>query len=220
MMRVCLKAHIGLAVVLSLAFAVGCAGTGSILSIEKADNPGPVPAGSSWVQERRDSGSFGSGTLRQTWKSLGEQTWQGRKVYAYAYDNPEGTRLSDVQSLKLVAYVKGTSPLVTYDPPVGWDYPLYVGKNQTQTYQMTLHESGQSLNFQGTFSVEAKEEIKVPAGTFKVFRIVFSSPGTNEIYWWSPELGINVKYKSVRTEEHYAGPGVRETELISYDIKR
>ena len=86
-----LKGCIGLAVLLSVMFAVGCATTGPPLFGAKGENPGPMPEGSSYVEERRDSGSFGSGTYLLTYKSLGMQTWQGRKVYAS--DSPEGTLL-------------------------------------------------------------------------------------------------------------------------------
>jgi hypothetical protein len=70
------------------------------------------------------------------------------------------------------------------------------------------------------WNVEAREEIKVPAGTFKVFRVTNSDPTTESTYWWSPELGIFIKSKSQRTAKHPLGPGVRESELISYDFKK
>ena len=213
-----LKAGIGFAVLLSVMFAVGCATTGPPFFAAKADNPGPHPAGSTWTTERRDSGSFGSGTVRLTTKSLGEQTWQGRKVNAL--EGPEGTLLQELPSLKWVAFVKGTTPLVSWDPPLGWSYPIWVGKTWTESYRVTNHGSGKTSNLEIRWNVEAKEKIKVPAGTFKVFRITSSSGDTETINWWSPEVGTFVKSKSQRTAKHPMGPGVRETELISHDFKR
>jgi hypothetical protein len=213
-----LKVGIGFVVLLSVMFAAGCATTGAPFFATKADNPGPIPSGSSYVNERRDSGSFGSATVRQTFRALGEQTWQGRKVYAS--EGPEGTLLSEVPSLKWVAFVKEGKTLFSWDPPLGYNYPLWVGKTWTEVYRITNHVSGKTSTVEIRWNVEAKEEVKVPAGTFKVFRVTNSDPTSESITWWSPELGIFVKFKSQRTEKHPLGPGVRETELISHDIRR
>ena len=211
-----LKAGIGFAVLLSVMLAVGCASTGPPLFGPKADRPSPLPAGSSYLVERRDSGSFGSGTYLVRFKSLGEQTWQGRKVYAQ--DSPDGTLLQDVDSNRWVAIVKGTTPLIIFDPPMGWDYPLWVGKSWTQVYNFKFPK--QTVTSETRWKVEAMEEIKVPAGTFKVFRVTYSDQGSENIYWWSPEFGIWVKSKTQRNAKSTFGPGVREAELYSYDIKK
>jgi hypothetical protein len=184
----------------------------------KAYHPGPVPTGSSWVMERRDSGSFGSSTVQQTYRSLGEQTWQGKKVYAY--DGPESTLLSELPSMKRVAYVKETTPLFSYDPPLGHSYPLWVGKIWEENNQITFHKMGATFGVLTKWKVEAQEEIKVPAGTFKVFRVIRSDIGQEDTDWWSPDLGISIKYKIQRNAGHPNGPGVRELELISYDFKK
>ena len=117
MKRGYLKATIGFAILLSVMFAVGCATTGPPIFGEKANHPGPWPVGSTWTQERRSSGSFGSGSVLITTKSLGEQTWQGRKVYAY--EGPEGTLLLDASTTKWVAFVKAGKPIISNDPPLG-----------------------------------------------------------------------------------------------------
>ena len=103
-----LKAGIGFAILFSVMLAVSSAAPEPPSGAAKADNPGPLPAGATWTYERRDSGSFGSGTVQITTKSLGEQTWQGRKVYAY--EGPETTDLFEVPSLKWAAVVKGPRP--------------------------------------------------------------------------------------------------------------
>ena len=213
-----LKGAIGGAFLLSLMVAVGCATTGAPFFAAKAENPVLVPAGSSWVQESQVSGSYGSGTVRQTMRSLGEQTWQGRKVYAY--ENPQNTLLLDATSMKWVANVKGATTLLSYDPPLGWNFPLWVGQIHTGVFSITNHQSGKTVDIQAQWKIEAVEEINVPAGTFKVFRIAYSDPGHNNISWWSPELGIFIKSKNQRTAEHPMGPGVREMKLISQDIRK
>ena len=220
MKRAYLKACIGFAVLLSVALAVGCATTGPPLFAAKADNPGCMPAGSTWTSERRSTGSFGSGTARITQKSLGEQTWQGRRVFAY--EGSEGTLLLDSSTMKWVAFLKGGKPVFSNDPPLGWNYPIWVGQSYTEVYRTTNHMSGKTTTREIQWSVEAKEEIKVPAGTFKVFRVKNadtdgSAESTN---WWSPELGIFIKSKNQRTAKHPMGAGSQEVELISYVSKR
>jgi hypothetical protein len=211
-----LKGCIGFAVILSLMFVIGCATTGPPLLGAKGYSPGPVPAGSIWVHERQDSGSFGSGTYLLTYKSLGEQTWQGKKVYAY--DSPESTLLLDPASTRFIAYLKGTTPLQIFDPYMGWDYPLWVGKSWSQVYKFIFPK--QTFTSDTQWKVEAFEDIKVPAGIFKAFRVTYSDTWNNQIMWWSPELGIWVKTKFERNEKHGLGPGVREAELYSHNIKR
>lgn len=210
------KACVGFAVLLSVAFIVGCATTGPPLFGAKGYHPGLMPAGSSYLVERRDSESFGSGSYLITTKSLGEQTWQGRKVYAY--DSPEGTRLLDADSKKWIANLKGTTPLLIYDPPMGYDFPIWVGKSWTQVLNFKFPK--QTYTSEARFTVEAMEEVKVPAGTFKAFRISYSDQWNENINWWSPEIGLFVKAKYQRNAKHGAGPGVREEELYSYDIKK
>jgi len=211
-----LKGCIGFAILLSIMFAIGCATTGPPLFGAKGYHPGLAPAGSSWLMERRDSGSFGSGTYLIRTTSLGEQTWQGRKVYGY--DSPEGTGLLDATSTKWVAVVKGTTPLIIYDPPLGWDYPLWVGKSWTQVYNFKFPK--QTVTSEARWKVEAFEDVKVPAGRFKAFRVSYSDQWNENISWWSPELGLFVKIKNQRNAKHVAGHGVREAELYSYDFKK
>jgi hypothetical protein len=101
---------------------------------------------------------------------------------------------------------------------MGWDYPLWVGKSWTQVYNFKFPK--QTVTSETRWKVEAMEEIKVPAGTFKVFRVTYSDQGSENIYWWSPEFGIWVKSKTQRNAKSTFGPGVREAELYSYDIKK
>src|SRR4030095_1928304 len=39
------------------------------------------------------------------------------------------------------------------------------------------------------------------------------------VLWYSGELGLVIKTRAERFSNHYRGPGVRETEVISYDFK-
>ena len=69
--------------------------------------------------------------------------------------------------------------------------------------------------------VEAYEDAAVPAGTFKVFRISAYDDGPyKSVTWWSPEIGISVKTTTENTFKHVRGPGWRESQLISFDLKK
>lgn len=209
---------LGFAGLLAAMFAAGCAATAPPPGAPRADGPVFPPSGSSWVIALRDSGSFGSANEQRTIRARGEQTWQGRKVHAY--EGQETTLLIEFPTGKFVARVRGTTPLESWDPPLGWNWPIWVGKSWTESFRFTYHQRGQTFNVQGSFKVEAYEDIKVPAGTFKVFRITYADGGTESVNWWSPELGILVKSRTQRTSQHSAGPGTREVELVSHDIKR
>jgi hypothetical protein len=66
--------------------------------------------------------------------------------------------------------------------------------------------------------VKAYEDVTTPAGTFKAFKVVRTTPNEHWVSWWSPDLGIEVKSKFELFRGN-RGPGTTEEELVSYDIK-
>jgi hypothetical protein len=198
-----------------VAFAVisgGCA-----LMEPKYERYVAPPIGSTWVTARRDTGSYGSGSV-QIASTMGEQMWQGQKLNAY--QGAEQTLLARDDG-RWVAFVKGTTPLITYDPPVGWQHPLEVGKVGTQKFSMTIHAAKRTIPIESTYTVEGYEEITVPAGTFKTYRVrSIDNAGNENLNWFSPELGLFVKSTLRRTAKHAQGPGTREQELVSQTVRR
>ena len=96
-----------------------------------------------------------------------------------------------------------------------------VGKAWTKNYRLTVHAKNQTITFDTTWKVEAYEDVTVPAGTFKVFKITYSDTlGQENIYWFNAELGIWPKAILTRTAKHASGPGRRESELVSYTIPK
>lgn len=181
---------------------------------------GPVfaPPGSEWSYVRRDSGSFGTGVTHVAGKSLGAQDWQGRKLPAY--EGPEATTLLDPGMGGMVAQTKDAKPLVSWDPPIGYHWPLWVGETWSAPYRVTNHATQQTTEMRAWFTVEAQEHVNVPAGTFKVFRIRYADPYIEALTWWSPDLGLLAKSRIERTTRHPAGPGVREADLLTYSAMR
>lgn len=185
----------------------------------RADGPNPPPPGSSWALRDQNSGSFGSSSGQRRLSALGEQTWQGHKVRAYL--DGTVTSYTDVTTGALVARVRGGTPSESFDPPFGWQWPIFPGKSWLLTWRYTNHDSGRSFDgIQTWFRVDSYEEVKTPAGTFKAFRVSTDDGAFRTTSWWSPDLGISVKFRGERYGTHFQGPGIQESELLSYDVKR
>jgi hypothetical protein len=176
------------------------------------------PVGSGWVQGERTSGSFGSTSSQAAWKFLGEQTWQGKKVMAFS--DGTVTNYTDPRR-RLLATIRGTALAESYQPYYTTaDWPLFVGKSWANRYTYRDEARGRSFdNVQQDAKVEAYEDVKVPAGTFKAFKIGIGDQAFWVTTWYAPDLGLFVKTRAERLATFYLGPGVRETELVSYDFK-
>ena len=145
--------------------------------------------------------------------------WQGQQVIAF--ESPEYAILAASNSGNWLGIVRGDKPLITWEPGLNWDWPLEVGKTWTKNYSITIHAAKRTVPFQTTQKVEAYEDVTVPAGTFTAFKISTSSTlGEETVNWFSPEVGIFVKSINTRTAKNAAGPGRRETELVSQTIKK
>jgi hypothetical protein len=82
---------------------------------------------------------------------------------------------------------------------------------------MTIHAANRTIPYVLTQTVEAYEDVMVPAGTFKAFKVsTVTSLGDENLVWFSPELGIFVKQSLKRTGQHAQGPGTREIQLLAY----
>jgi hypothetical protein len=203
-------------VAVSVAVAVMAGGCASLAP--KAERYVPPPLGATWVNERRDTGSYGSTTVQAPGKR-GERVWQGKPVITF--EGPDVTLVASSTSGAWLAQVRGDTPVLSWDPPLSWDWPLEVGKTWTKKYTVTNHATKQTIPFETTQKVEAYEDVTVPAGKFKAFKVTtIDTLGNQNVNWFSPELGIFVKTSLRRTEKHPLGPGTRETQLVSQTIKR
>jgi hypothetical protein len=201
--------------VASVGLALALVSSGCAMLAPKAERFVAAPIGSTWTQAQSNSGSFGAGKV-QTTVTRGERMWQGQQVIAY--ENPKTAILAALDG-NWIGVVSGDKPIMTWDPPLRWDWPLEVGKTWTRNYRVTIHASNQTNPFEQTQKVEAYEDVTVPAGTFKAFKISTSDTlGNENLNWFSPELGIFVKSINTRTARHASGPGRQETEVISQTI--
>ena len=201
----------------SAGLAVALASGGCAMMAPKGEFVAP-PLGSTWVRAQRDSGSFGSSNVQLQFRR-GERMWQGQQVIAF--ETPQWAILAQPTNGGWLGIVSGDKPVMTWDPAMGFDFPLEVGKTWTKNYRVTIHARNQTTPFEQTQKVEAYEDVTVPAGTFKAFKITSSNTlGNEDVYWYSPELGIFVKQILTRTAKNAAGPGRQETEIVSQAIKK
>ena len=189
----------------------------------KADRFVSAPAGTTMSYFRRSSGSFGTADGPVDW-TLVDREWQGKALRAMV--SPQaGTTLHDPASdnFGLVATLgRNGEPMASFDPPVGYRYPLEVGKAWTSKHQMTIYPSREVRPYELSYKVEAQESLTVPAGTFPTYRILIADNfGQVDRYWISPETGIlTIKRTQTRPAAHPQGAGQLDGELISLKVAK
>jgi len=190
---------------------------GCSMMAPKAERYVAPPVGSTWVQAQRNTGSYGSGTAQVPFKR-GERMWQGKMMGTI--ESPQQIIVSAADGGWMAILSPEGKPLLSYDPPMNFSYPLVVGKTWTSSHRLTVIPKDQVVPFDATWKVEAYEDVTVPAGTFKAFKMSASSFGFQDMYWFVPELGIYAKQSLRRTDKSGYGPGTREVELVSQSIKK
>jgi hypothetical protein len=159
------------------------------------------PPGSTLTMNFKLSGSLGSGMREVTAQWLGEVDWTGNASWA-----------SNVRDRKL---------MVTFQPyETIYDWALFVGKSWLTEFQEIHHDRNQTLEEKLVYTVEAFEEITIPAGTFKTFRIRFVTPQQRYVVWYEPKLGMEIKRGHERYAAHPFGVGTHQMEAISYAVKK
>jgi hypothetical protein len=88
-------------------------------------------------------------------------------------------------------------------------FPLFVGKKYKSEY--FLKTKAKSGTISRTVIVKSFENVTVPAGTFKAFKIIAKRKGLKDIYWYSPTLRLCAK----RIKIHHL-TGETRRELIQY----
>lgn len=104
----------------------------------------------------------------------------------------------DPATRNLVAILRNGNEESTWDPDTGqFSWPLFVGK--TWSSEFTENEAVAQRRYIGVRPnrrVEAYEDVTVPAGTFKAFRIQ-TSPGVGFVNsstdWYAPEVKLIVR---------------------------
>lgn len=132
-----------------------------------------------------------------------------------------GGTLHDPKTFAIIANLNAAGqPTMSYEPPIGIEWPITVGKTWSARHLVTLHPSNQQLPYESSWTIEAHETIQVPAGSFAVYRAVRTgSDGEVETRWLGLQAGVPlVKRTLVRGATHRQGAGTQEAELTEYKV--
>jgi hypothetical protein len=165
----------------------------------------------------RTTGSYGTGEARIQ-NTRRDEDWQGRKVVAIA--SASGAQLFDPKDGSMLAVLAPDGKAaVSYEPSWYFGQPLSVGKTWTKSYRMTLHASNKVVPYDVSCKVESHDDVTVPAGTFKAFKIACTNTiGTDEQFWVDPRYSITIKSAFQRSAVSPFGAGTRESELLSLTL--
>ncbi len=176
-----------------------------------------APTGTVLTYHRKSSGSLGAFDGKVVWNQS-NSSWQGQPMVAVG-SAVAGTTLHEPARFGIVAIVNPAGqPVVSYTPPIAYQWPLEVGKAWTSSHTATLHASGKTIPVQVNWKVEAWEDITVPAGTFKAYKLVWADNlGETETRWVNPQASLaTIKRHVERPATHPQGAGVLDAELQSY----
>ena len=133
-------------------------------------------------------------TRRQIFTVLEEGTYKGKPVFRTTdgvvtpvYDKATRSWRATLREGKMVREASPHSGRLSS--------PLWVGKSWVTYFTFTRRKRRETISrdvVRGC-KVAAYEEVKVPAGTFKVFRVECSTFGSATTLWYSAELNITVK---------------------------
>jgi hypothetical protein len=178
----------------------------------------PPPVGATVEYRATNTGSFGSGTTLITMK-VSEATYEGRTLRQY---ETAGSKTLQSPSAGTVAVLGPTGqPLMRYNPPLDFKFPLVVGKTWTADHELTVGPATK-LPMKTSWKVETYEQVTVPAGTFNSWRLVMTDNfGFRQTTWSVPEtMGMFAKRISERPEGHPQGAGTQMLEMTKVPAVR
>jgi hypothetical protein len=170
-----------------------------------------LPAGSTWQVSQRNTGSYGKDTTFLI--TRGDALWEGKQVVTFT-NSESGIRVMALPDGRWVSILgRDGKTLATYDPPIGYVYPLSVGQSWSTTHQMTTAKGTREINYSCT--VEGREQVAVPAGNFDTMKIVCESPVSRDVSWTATDMGIHPKQEFQRFANHPQGAGTQQSQLMA-----
>lgn len=177
----------------------------------------PPPTGATWSYSVTSTGSFGSGVnVKAVMHMAGPVVREGRTLLQY--DTPAGATLQTDKVGVVAVLDRNGRLMMSYDPPLTYEWPLEVGKTWTQNLTLGIGANGATMPMTAHWKVEAYEDVTVPAGTFKAWRVVMvDNFGFKQASWSVPaQLGVFAKRISERSATHpQGGAGTQVFELLS-----
>ena len=194
-----------------LALAAGCAITPRW---ERYEAP---PVGTTWTNQLRGTGSYAGSA--EVHSRMGQVTWDGKPHIAF--HNGPTTLVARPDGAWVTLLGADGKPVTSWDPPTSMVWPMALGGTWKSSYKMINHARNSSLAVDASYVVEAYEDITVPAGTFKVYRVrMTNNIGDDNVWWFSADNGLFIKQKLVRGEKSPFGVGVRESELKALTLAK
>ncbi len=206
-----MRAALSWSVATAVLLTAGCASAPPV-----AEKQAMPPLGTVTTYHRKSSGSLGNFDGEVVWTHAAA-TWQGRPVISFGAPQA-GVALHDPATFDLLANLdRSGKPVMSYDPPMNYRWPLVVGKAWTSSHTVTLHAAGRTMPMQIDWKVESWGDITVPAGTFKAYKLVWTNNlGEVETRWTNPSEGMaTIKRHVERPGTHPQGAGVLDAELLS-----
>ncbi len=181
----------------------------------KAEHYVAPPVGASWKLQVTNTGSFGNANKAEQQVSMRDVVVEGKPYHRF--DSGVSATLQNDSAGVFMVLGPGDRPLMRYEPPLGYDFPLEVGKTWTQDITLTVGGATQTP-MKAQWKVEAYEDVTVPAGTFKAWRIVFTDNfGYKQTTWGMPDtVGVWAKRINERSDTHpQGGAGTQVIELVT-----
>jgi hypothetical protein len=142
------------------------------------------------------------------------------RIFSNSEDYHDGYVILDDELNWMGVYKKGQELQVASPNIKRFSWPLFVGKRWTSRYEYQDNMGGRKHWDTVIVSVEVEdyEEIRVPAGTFEVFRMKLSGVGGTYVYYYAPAVGMFVKTELYRNPSSFLGYGQWKTELVEYSF--
>jgi hypothetical protein len=175
----------------------------------------PPEVGASWEVLQKGTGSLG-GDARYTVTRAVNTRWQGKD--AMSFKVPQTQILADPVTGRWMAITRldGT-PLMSFEPPMGWDHPVKVGNTYTTRQKVTLHAMNRTVEYDRSCSVLGYEKLTISAGTFDTFKVrCTDTAGHDDTHWVDPKRGVFMKQRLIRTDQYVLGAGTQDVELLSF----
>jgi hypothetical protein len=129
------------------------------------------------------------------------------------------TNMYDVATSNMIATLRLGKEVTSTAPHDGtFSWPLYVGKTWTATYTFNNRLQGMTVGpVHVEYRVTAYEDVTVPAGSWKAFKIE-SESGSNAFstIWYAPAVKLTVKRINETTIGHPMGRTKLLYEMIDY----
>ena len=150
------------------------------------------PVGAQWRYEETLSGTMGSGSKSVAMTRLADQTFLD-ETYVATQAGAE-TFLFTEDGAGIAILRDGVPTLRYLDPAPFFAWPMRVGASWSLEQRHVVFRNPKVVSQHVEAAVEAYETVATPAGDVAAFRIRMQMGTVRIMRWWSPALGVTVRY--------------------------